>query len=93
MAGSKSKVEVTSKAPSKRKSTAGEDEDFENHIPAEEEKPAKKPKTKTGEEKNMPLAERTAVSSLKKAMYIGAHISSAGGSYPEKHRASPDGLC
>ncbi|CAH0047903.1 unnamed protein product [Clonostachys solani] len=27
----------------------------------------------------MPLAERTAISSLKKAMYIGAHVSAAGG--------------
>lgn len=39
-------------------------------------------KAKPGKAKasgDMVLAERTAVSSLKKAMYIGAHISSAGG--------------
>jgi AP endonuclease-1 len=45
-------------------------------------KPAKKRKTKAKEEENgMPLAERTAVASLKKAMYIGAHVSAAGGQY------------
>jgi AP endonuclease-1 len=31
------------------------------------------------EENTMPLAERTSVASLKKAMYIGAHVSAAGG--------------
>ncbi|KAL0939135.1 DNA-(apurinic or apyrimidinic site) lyase [Colletotrichum truncatum] len=50
----------------------------------EEEKPAKKRKTATTRGKakkdgDMPLAGRTAVSSLKKAMYIGAHVSGAGG--------------
>ncbi|KAI5462965.1 xylose isomerase-like protein [Mariannaea sp. PMI_226] len=40
----------------------------------------KKRKTKAKEEDGgMPLADRTAVSSLKKAMYIGAHVSAAGG--------------
>lgn len=38
----------------------------------------RKPKAKT-EESTMPLAERTPVSSLKKLMYIGAHVSAAGG--------------
>ncbi|KAM0259526.1 hypothetical protein ACHAQJ_003252 [Trichoderma viride] len=32
-----------------------------------------------GDEETMPLVERTAVSSLNRAMYIGAHISAAGG--------------
>ncbi|OAA64062.1 DNA-(apurinic or apyrimidinic site) lyase [Cordyceps fumosorosea ARSEF 2679] len=54
---------------------------------AEEAKPeATKPQqtkkrktTKTNDQDAMPLADRTAVSSLKKAMYIGAHVSAAGG--------------
>ncbi|KAF6812677.1 DNA-(apurinic or apyrimidinic site) lyase [Colletotrichum musicola] len=49
----------------------------------EEEKPAKKRKTaaksKAKKEDNMEPVARTAVSSLKKAMYIGAHVSGAGG--------------
>lgn len=40
---------------------------------------AKKRKTKAKDEGSAPAAERTAVSSLKKPMYIGAHISAAGG--------------
>ena len=47
----------------------------------EEKKPeAKKRKTKAGKAADsMPLAARTPVASLKKAMYIGAHVSTAGG--------------
>ena len=66
----------------KRKSTV-KDEDFENVEPVEEKiSAAKKRKTTKGAKagENMKLAERTAVSSLKKAMYIGAHVSGAGGS-------------
>lgn len=47
-----------------------------------EEKPVKKRKTtgKTVKEEDMtPLALRTAVSTLGKKMYIGAHVSGAGG--------------
>ncbi|KAI0426663.1 xylose isomerase-like protein, partial [Xylaria sp. FL1042] len=40
---------------------------------------ATKAKAKAKPEDEMPLAERTAIASLKKAMYIGAHVSSAGG--------------
>lgn len=50
--------------------------------PAEASAPPKKRKTakaKEEEEPAMPLAERTAVSGLKKSMYIGAHVSAAGG--------------
>ncbi|KAI0548994.1 xylose isomerase-like protein [Xylaria curta] len=36
-------------------------------------------KAKSKPEDTMPLAERTAIASLRKAMYIGAHVSSAGG--------------
>ena len=50
--------------------------------PAVAPKPsAKKRKTK-GKDKDedaMPLAERTAIAALKKPMYIGAHVSAAGG--------------
>lgn len=42
-------------------------------------KVVKKRKTKGKEEDSMPLASRTAVSSLKSAMHIGAHVSAAGG--------------
>ncbi|RYP22296.1 hypothetical protein DL767_009084 [Monosporascus sp. MG133] len=46
----------------------------------EEAKPKKKRKSaKEKAEEAIPLAKRTAVSSLKKSMYIGAHVSSAGG--------------
>ncbi|TLS26200.1 hypothetical protein PpBr36_05275 [Pyricularia pennisetigena] len=46
-----------------------------------EAKPAaKRQKTVKGKEEDiMPLAERTVVSTLKRAMYIGAHVSAAGG--------------
>lgn len=39
----------------------------------------KRKTTKSNEKDAMPLTERTAVGSLKKAMYIGAHVSAAGG--------------
>lgn len=42
-------------------------------------KATKKQKTKSKDENAMPLASRTAVASLKKAKYIGAHVSGAGG--------------
>ncbi|KAH6689179.1 xylose isomerase-like protein [Plectosphaerella plurivora] len=45
-----------------------------------EKQPAKKRKTKATKDEEMnPLAPRTAVSALGKAMYIGAHVSGAGG--------------
>lgn len=68
------------------------DEDTENESPVEEEekkqeketdkKPAPKKRKIKGaakEEDNMPLAERTVIASLKRSMYIGAHVSGAGG--------------
>jgi hypothetical protein len=66
--------------------TEGEDHECDSHNeaePDEKEKPApKKRKTKKDKEAEaMPLAQRTAVSSLKRAMYIGAHVSGAGGEY------------
>lgn len=64
---------------------AQEDHECDSHGEEADEvkKPApKKRKTKKDKEEDMaPLAERTAVSSLKKAMYIGAHVSAAGGTF------------
>jgi AP endonuclease-1 len=56
----------------------------EEESAAEEPKAAPKKrraanKAKVKPEDVMPLAERTAIASLKKAMYVGAHVSSAGG--------------
>lgn len=69
---------------------AEQDHECDSHGEEEEEEEAKKPapkKRKTTASKKgnkdeasmAPLAERTAVSALKKAMYIGAHVSAAGG--------------
>ncbi|KAK4447520.1 xylose isomerase-like protein [Podospora aff. communis PSN243] len=89
------KAEVKKTAGRKRKSApVDDDEDAaacdsydekENKSEDEEDvkKPvAKKPRTKAAPKKaddTMPLAPRTAVTSLKRAMYIGAHVSGAGG--------------
>ncbi|KAI1345226.1 xylose isomerase-like protein [Xylariaceae sp. FL0016] len=77
--------EVTETAPESRKRKAvkqelAEEVDEKEEV-IEQPKAAKKRKTKgKGKaEDEMPLAERTAISSLKKAMHIGAHVSSAGG--------------
>ena len=62
------------KAP-KRKAKTEDDEDG-----AAEKKSTKKRKTKEEKEAEaMPLAARTVVGTLKKALYIGAHVSGAGG--------------
>ncbi|OBT93112.1 hypothetical protein VE01_08969 [Pseudogymnoascus verrucosus] len=79
---SKSKIEAEiSPPPTKRKIKDEDSDDEEEKII---EKPAKKPvkKRKTKEEAEndaMPVAARTAVATLKRKMYIGAHISAAGG--------------
>jgi len=66
------------KAPAKRKTKAEEQDGDE----ADAAKPKKKRKTKEEKEAEaMPILPRTAVSSLKKAMHIGAHVSGAGGMY------------
>ncbi|KDN65484.1 putative apurinic endonuclease [Colletotrichum sublineola] len=75
---------ITSKKPAPKRKAASEDEHEScGSCAEEEEKPAKKRKPaakgKAKKEDDMPLADRTAVSSLKKAMYIGAHVSGAGG--------------
>ncbi|KAJ4320619.1 DNA-(apurinic or apyrimidinic site) lyase [Fusarium piperis] len=63
-----------SKAVTKRKA----EPEPEIDAPAPAAKATKKRKTKK-EEDSTPLADRTAVSSLKPAMHIGAHVSAAGG--------------
>lgn len=64
-------------------------------VKAEETKPApaaKKRKTTTNKKSSEadmpPLAPRTAVASLKKAMYVGAHVSAAGGVHNAVHNAA-----
>lgn len=74
-AASKTKV-------AKRKATKAvlEEEHEAAAVVEDEAKPTKKRKTtKNKVEDTTPLAERTDISSLKKSMYIGAHVSSAGG--------------
>lgn len=64
-------------APGKRKLDSAEENGAESTAT---KGAAKKRKTgKTKEEDAMPIAERTAISALKKPMYIGAHVSAAGG--------------
>ncbi|CAN8098933.1 unnamed protein product [Discula destructiva] len=60
---------------------AGEEEEEEEEEEKIDVKPTpKKRKTKEDKQAEMvPLAARTAISSLPKAMYIGAHVSGAGG--------------
>lgn len=66
------------KTPAKRKVKAEDDEDEE----ADKGKAKKKRKTKEEKEAEaMPLAARTVISTLKKSMHIGAHVSGAGGIY------------
>ncbi|KAK4186155.1 xylose isomerase-like protein [Podospora australis] len=64
----------------KRKKEDDEDEDNEEKAAAAKPAPKKrKTAAKKQAEDEIPLAARTAVTSLKKAMYIGAHVSGAGG--------------
>lgn len=65
------------KAAPKRKAEPEDDE--EKAEKPQKAAPKKRKTAKVKEEDAMPLAERTAVSSLGKAMYIGAHVSGAGG--------------
>lgn len=76
-------VVTKNKAPVKRKLKEEEDEGEEDK---EEKKTTKKRKTKEEKEaETMPLAERTLVSTLKKAVHIGAHVSGAGGKCKRLH--------
>lgn len=84
------KTKVKGLASKKRKATSDDEDDFNGHESCaekdnrteDEEKPAKKRKTtkaKAKAEDDMKVTPRTAVASLQKAMYIGAHVSAAGG--------------
>jgi AP endonuclease 1 len=85
------RLESTKSISPKRKAPQEDEEEFTPDVEAEPEPPAKKQRTKGGaagkaggkanrkDEDMKALAARTAVGSLKKAMYIGAHISAAGG--------------
>jgi AP endonuclease-1 len=67
------------KAPAKRK-TKTEDDEEDDEEDADDTKAKKKRKTKEEKEAEaMPLAVRTVIGTLKKAMHIGAHVSGAGG--------------
>ncbi|RFN42576.1 ap endonuclease 1 [Fusarium flagelliforme] len=79
--GTVSKVAV-SKAVSTKTSTkrkAEPEAESAAPAPAPAAKATKKRKTKAKDEDATPLANRTAVSELKPAMHIGAHVSAAGG--------------
>lgn len=66
------------KGPGGKRQKVEVDENSDGEIEGKKDK--KKRKTKEEKESEaMPLAARTAVGSLKKAMYIGAHVSGAGG--------------
>lgn len=87
----KTKIEAATpkkRTASKKRKAADDTEDEDHQCDShneeeqdEKEKPGpKKRKTKKDKEADaMPLAARTAVSSLKRAMFIGAHVSGAGG--------------
>ena len=81
-------VETENKPAAKTKRKA-KDAAEEKVIEQPEKKVVKKRKTKEEENDTMPLAARTAVATLKKKMYIGAHISSAGGNPPFPHHSIP----
>ena len=72
------------KPPPKRKSKAiDEDDDIEG---VKQKKVKKRRKTKEEKEAEaMPLAPRTAIEGLKKAMHVGAHVSAAGGTFLPRH--------
>lgn len=75
------KLPKAKKSATKRKARA-EDEDDEGDDDVDDTKVKKKRKTKEEKEAEaMPLAARTAIGTLKKAMHIGAHISGAGGEF------------
>ncbi|KAM4059348.1 xylose isomerase-like TIM barrel domain-containing protein [Hirsutella rhossiliensis] len=76
---SKAASKATAKAAAKRKAEPEAVESDSGEVPRAAKRPKAKAKTKAKGDDSMPLAERTAVASLGKAMYIGAHVSAAGG--------------
>lgn len=76
----KVKLEVEEKVITKRKSVVEFEAEPDGSTEGAKKPAAKKRKTKAEKaEDNMPLAARTAIASMKRAMYIGAHVSGAGG--------------
>lgn len=75
------KAEKPAPKKSAPKRKAESEDDKEEPEKAPKAAPKKRKTTKAKEEDAMPLAERTAISSLGKAMYIGAHVSAAGGKF------------
>ena len=72
------------KKPAKAVDAKTQFKEEEETKPAPAPKPAPKAAAKTKKAKagdETPLADRTDITTLKKAMYIGAHVSSAGGTY------------
>lgn len=76
-AASKAKAKVVPKRKAEPEPEPGPETNGEVPKAAKRRKTTKAAK----ETDTMPLAERTAVSSLKKTMYIGAHVSAAGGAF------------
>ncbi|MBE3043674.1 hypothetical protein IMZ48_14110 [Candidatus Bathyarchaeota archaeon] len=74
-------AKVSTTAVSKRKVKEEDESESEEAKPKKRKTAPAKGKAKK-EEDMTPLAARTAVASLKKAMYIGAHVSGAGGMAP-----------
>jgi AP endonuclease-1 len=73
------KAQESKQRPRKRSATANDDQDPDEN---QANKPPKKRKTKEQKEiEAMPLAVRTAITSIKHAMHIGAHVSAAGGEH------------
>ncbi|KAI0382053.1 AP endonuclease [Hypomontagnella monticulosa] len=87
----KGKAVEEPKSAKKRKADKIIDEEDDEDVAPEEPKAqaGKKRKTaaKAKPENTMALAKRTVISSLKKSMYIGAHVSSAGGVQNSIHNA------
>lgn len=73
------KTEKPTPRKSAPKRKAEPDNNEEDPEKATKAAPKKRKTAKAKEEDAMPLAERTAIPSLGKAMYIGAHVSAAGG--------------
>ncbi|KAI0009799.1 AP endonuclease [Xylariaceae sp. FL0662B] len=75
------KADAGASAATKKRKAAKEEIEEEEFVAAvDEPRTTKKRKSaKAKPEDTMPLAERTAINALKKSMYLGAHVSSAGG--------------
>ncbi|KFH42667.1 DNA-like protein [Hapsidospora chrysogenum ATCC 11550] len=67
------------RAKAKRVKRKADAEDEAAPVQEPETAPKKRKTKKEKEEEAMPLAARSAITALKKAMYIGAHVSAAGG--------------